>query len=349
LPAPASQTIPEIFQSQLRRATIMKRFLIAVTAATLVSYGATAQVEGQASGSSNSSTSVQAGQNNTNVNSNSSTSADAQASRTHQDAKGNANGNASHDGSASVNGNSVNTSTAGAGSLEAGTTIPATLTKPVDARKAKPGDEITAKTTKEVREADGTVIPRGSRLIGHVTDARAKAKGDSESALGIAFDRAVLRNGKEVPFNASVKALAAAAGNASTGMGDDSLTGAGNSSVGGVASAPASSGGGGGLLGGAGGAVSGATGAVSNTAGGVANGVGNATANVGSTASGTVSGTTRGATGQLTSDSQGVIGLNGLQLNSAASNATQGSVITSTSKDVKLDSGTQMLLQVNKQ
>jgi len=56
-----------------------------------------------------------------------------------------------------------------------------------------------------------------------------------------------------------------------------------------------------------------------------------------------------GAAGQLTSSSQGVIGLNGLQLNSAASNATQGSVITSAGKDVKLDTGTQMLLQVNQQ
>jgi len=221
----------------------------------------------------------------------------------------------------------------------------------VDARKAKPGDEVAAKTTKDVREADGTVIPRGSRLVGHVTDAKAKANGDSESALGIAFDHAVLRNGQEVPLNASIKALAASANNASAGLGDDSLGGATNSSVGGVASAPAprSGGGGGGLLGGAGSAVGGATSAVSDTAGGLTNGIGNTAGNVGATANGAVSGTTRGAAGQLTSDSQGVIGLNGLQLNSAASNATQGSVITSPGKDVKLDSGTQMLLQVNQQ
>ena len=76
-------------------------------------------------------------------------------------------------------------------------------------------------------------------------------------------------------------------------------------------------------------------------------GVGSTAANVGANAGGTVSGATRGATGQLTSQSQGVMGLNGLSLSSAASNATSGSVITSTGKDVKLDSGTQMLLQVN--
>jgi hypothetical protein len=50
------------------------------------------------------------------------------------------------------------------------------------------------------------------------------------------------------------------------------------------------------------------------------------------------------AAGQLTSNSQGVFGLNGLNLNAAASNATQGSVITSAGKNVHLDSGTRMLL-----
>jgi hypothetical protein len=48
--------------------------------------------------------------------------------------------------------------------------------------------------------------------------------------------------------------------------------------------------------------------------------------------------------GQLTSNSRGVFGLNGLSLNSAASNGTQGSIITSAGKNVHLDSGTQMLL-----
>jgi hypothetical protein len=48
--------------------------------------------------------------------------------------------------------------------------------------------------------------------------------------------------------------------------------------------------------------------------------------------------------GQLTSNSQGVFGLNGLNLSSTASNSTQGSVITSAGKNVRLDSGTRMLL-----
>jgi hypothetical protein len=233
-----------------------------------------------------------------------------------------------------------------AGSFAAGTTIAATLSKPIDARKAKSGDQVFAKTTQDVRSDSGVVIPRGSRLIGHVTDAKAKAKGDSESALGIAFDQAVLKNGRQIPLNASIRALAASTNRASASMNDDNFGSATNSSLGGDVSASAPRAGGG-LLGGAGNAVGGATSAVGSTAGGAVNGVGNTAAGMGANAGGTLSGATRGAAGQLTSQSQGVIGLNGLSLTSAAANSTNGSVITSAGKDVKLDSGTQMLLQIN--
>jgi hypothetical protein len=316
----------------------MTRFLITVATASLLSFAAAAQTDAQANGSANSSTSVQAGQTSANANSNTSVDTNAQASPRH--GNGNASASGSNDTSTSVNGASANTS--GAGSLAAGTTIPATLSKPVDARKAKSGDQVMAKTTQDVRSNSGVVIPRGSRLVGHVTDAKAKAKGDSESTLGIAFDHAVLRNGQEIPLNASIKALAASTNNASASMGDETLGGATDSSLGSGVSAPASRGGGG-LLGGTGNAVGGAT----STVGGAANGVGNPAANIGTNVSGAASGTTLGTAGQLTSQSQGVIGLHGLSLNSAASNSTSGSVITSTGKDVKLDSGTQMLLQIN--
>jgi len=49
--------------------------------------------------------------------------------------------------------------------------------------------------------------------------------------------------------------------------------------------------------------------------------------------------------GRLASNSNGVFGLEGLSLNSAASNATQGSLIVSSTKNVHLASGTQLLIQ----
>jgi hypothetical protein len=88
-----------------------------------------------------------------------------------------------------------------------------------------------------------------------------------------------------------------------------------------------------------------ATGAATNTAanaGGVANGAVNSTVNAAGAARGAVGGLN--TAGQLTSNSQGVFGLEGLNLNAVASNSTQGSLITSTSRNVHLDSGTQLLL-----
>jgi hypothetical protein len=323
----------------------MKHLLIAMAAGVLT-LGLTAQTGAQAGGSANTGAAVEAGQTNAKVDSSSSAQAGTQDQ--HHGAAGQ--GNASNDSAASVsssNGKSASAKSGSSGSLAAGTTIPATLTKSVDARKAKPGEEITAKTTQDIHTASGLVIPRRSKLVGHVTDAKARAKGDSESALGVAFDHAVLRNGEQVPFQANIQALAAATSTASAAGSDDAF--GSTSQAGGIVSAPSPSGGGrGGALGGLGSTVGGAT----STVGGAANGAGTPVGDVGGVAGSTVnSGVNagRGVTGQLNSSSTGVIGLNGLQLNSAASNNTAGSVITSTGKDVKLDSGTQMILQTTQQ
>src|SRR5258707_3930043 len=107
--------------------------------------------------------------------------------------------------------------------------------------------------------------------------------------------------------------------------------------------------GGRGAVGGVTSAAGGGVGTVTNNAanvGGVAGGAVNTAANAGGSLAGASKGAVGGlnAAGQLTSNSQGVFGLNGLNLSSAASNSTQGSLITSTSKNVHLDSGTHLLL-----
>jgi hypothetical protein len=214
----------------------------------------------------------------------------------------------------------------------------AALSQPVDAKKNKPGDQVTAKTTEATKSDGKMVIPKGTKLIGHVTECKQRSKEEKESALGIVFDKAVLKNGEEIPLNVSIRALAAAQSAASSSVVGDDLSAGGGA----VGSARAS---GGGALGGVRSTAGGATGAVTNTAanaGGVAGGAVNSTVNAASATRGAVGGLN--AAGQLTSNSQGVFGLDGLNLNSAASNSTQGSLITSTSKNVHLDSGTQFLL-----
>jgi len=221
-----------------------------------------------------------------------------------------------------------------ANQVAAGSTIQATLAKPVDARKNKAGDEVVAKTTEDVKSNGQVVIPKGSKIIGHVTEVKARGKGESDSTIGIAFDRATLKDGRQMPLSATIQAVARSEESASAaGMADES--GMAGGSAGGMSSGRAASSGG--MAGGAARTVGAATGTVANT-----------TSAVGSAAGGTVTGAASATSlTRISSNSQGVIGLKGLSLNGEATNSTQGSVISSNSQNVHLDSGTQMVLRVN--
>src|SRR5882762_7572934 len=180
------------------------------------------------------------------------------------------------------------------GSLAAGTAVNAQLNQALDSKKAKAGDPVVAHTTEPVKSEGKTVLPKGTKLAGHVTRASARFNGDADSALGVQFDRAILKDGREIPLQASIQAVAAAQTVAAVG-GDDlqSAAGAGGS---GAASGRGVLGGTGTMVGGAAsGAAStvprtvvGATGGVGSTVGATTNSLGRA-------------GTGLSATGELTS------------------------------------------------
>ncbi len=231
---------------------------------------------------------------------------------------------------------SAGKSTAGASNqLAEGTSFHTTLEKPVDARKCKPGDEVVAKNTENVKSNGQVIIPKGSKLVGHVTQVQAASKGQSSSQVGIAFDRVVLKNGSEVPMTASIQALAAAQGATSADLMGDTLQDGAMAGGGAVASGRGVTGGGG--------LVGGTTRAVGATGGGLVNTSANVASGAGARLNG--SGAVLNGKGQLISSSRGVVGLNGLSLNSATAGAMEGSVITSQAGNVHLDSGTQMILQ----
>ncbi len=230
-----------------------------------------------------------------------------------------------------------------AASLSAGTTFEAALSSSLDARKNKEGDQVVARTTQAVKSDGQVVIPKGSKLIGHVTQAKARAKGESESALGIVFDQAVLKNGQQVPIHVAIQALAATQAQTAAALGAGNETGQAGAT--GSAAGSGRAAGSGGALGGAGSTVGAAASTVTNTAGAVGSTAGGA---VGAT-TGTAASATTSAAGGLTSSSSGVIGLKGLSLSSEAASATQGSLIVSSTKNVHLDSGTRMLLRVTAQ
>jgi hypothetical protein len=243
---------------------------------------------------------------------------------------------ASGSGSAQTNG----AAQAGPNSLALsdGTTMNAALASSLDAKKNKPGDRVEARTTQDVKQDGKVVLRKGTRLVGHVTEVQARAKDQTQSQLGVAFDHAELRSGQQVPLNASIQALAAAQSTAQASAGDDDLIGSG----GGSASAGVARGGG--VVGGTLRSTSSTVSSVGTGIGSTANGAVGGTVNAATRSTGSVGGLN--ASGALESNSKGVFGLDGLSLNSAASSATQGSLIVSSTRNIHLESGTQMVLQV---
>src|SRR5712691_417230 len=225
--------------------------------------------------------------------------------------------------------------------LSSGTKIDATLAGTLDAKKNRPGDRVEARTAQDVKQDGKVVLKKGTTLVGHVTQVQAHTSEQTQSQLGIAFDHAMM-NGRAVPFNATIQALAASQSSVAAAAGSDDLAMSGGT----MGAASGTARGGGGLLGGVASTAGGGVGSVVNTAGSVS---GNAagTVNAATHSTGAVGGLT--SAGRLGSNSSGVFGLQGLSINSAASNATQGSLIVSPAKTIHLDSGTQMLLSVTGQ
>jgi hypothetical protein len=81
------------------------------------------------------------------------------------------------------------------------------LAKAVNSRKAKVDDRLEGKLTMDLLSHGQIVIPRGTRIVGHLTDVRARSKTVTESMLKIVFDRVVLKNGREIPFTATIQAV----------------------------------------------------------------------------------------------------------------------------------------------
>lgn len=66
---------------------------------------------------------------------------------------------------------------------------------------------LLAKVTHDVKLNRSVVIPKGSRLLGHVTEVMARSKDQAPSVVGIAFDRAVLNNGTEMSLALGIQAI----------------------------------------------------------------------------------------------------------------------------------------------
>ncbi len=203
-----------------------------------------------------------------------------------------------------------------------GSVIPVQLAKTVDAKKAKTGDEVVATVTQDMKTNSGDVlVPKDTKILGHITEAQARNKEQKESELRIAFDHAVVK-GNETSLPMSIKAIIAPQTNNSQ-----------QAASGGNAPEPT-----------AGGTAN------SGTAGGHAPAAGasqSAQQNYPQGAAGAESQPQTSARPPITGNTQGVIGMDNVKLENTAPNATQGSLVTSDKNNVKIEKGTLLLLRVS--
>ncbi|HTV60727.1 MAG TPA: hypothetical protein VMJ93_17770 [Verrucomicrobiae bacterium] len=309
----------------------MKQLMILAAALALfgMSAGAQSQPGVQASGSTNSNADVSANRAGAQAANNSSAAASAEAGK--------------------------NSAT-----LASGATMQAELTHPVDAKKSRPGDTVTAKTTSAAESNGQVVIPKGSTLVGHVTEARehekkSKDRPEEPSVVGIAWDKAVLKDGQVLPLNAEIQALASTQSEATSTIADDEMPVDSGAMGGGYAGERGGVGG----MGAMGGVADGAAGGLRQPIGGVGT-----AANGALNAAGGAAGSTRvvgnsteslGAVGGLNSsgrfvpNSRGVFGLRGVNLAQSVSGEAEASVISSSTENVRLDKGTRLLLALEGQ
>jgi hypothetical protein len=83
----------------------------------------------------------------------------------------------------------------------------AELTVTVDAAKVRPGDLITAKLLEDTQATEK--LPAGSTLLGRVVEAREHSEQTPQSRLSIVFDKARLKNGREIPLDLAIMNITA--------------------------------------------------------------------------------------------------------------------------------------------
>jgi hypothetical protein len=216
--------------------------------------------------------------------------------------------------------------------LEKGTALVAELTKDVNSKKAKPGATVKATVIQDVLAHGAIIVRRDSKLLGHITEVKASSKDDRESRLGIVFDRVILKGGGEVDLKGIIDAVAAPLPQVSrvdkpSEMLPPSMMGGSRSN-----GAPQPIG-------------------TPQTS---------ASARQASTSSSTTSSrgidtnspmplpsqTPANAAGGLSAGTHGVLGIKGVTLTNGNSSSTTGTILRSEKNDIKLEFGTQVVIQV---
>ena len=185
-----------------------------------------------------------------------------------------------------------------------GSMLPVELSKSLDAKKVHTGDPVLGKVPYDLSSNGKVVVPRDTKVIGHVAEVKPSDHDSKDSKLGVAFDKLTLKDGSTIPLTAEVQAVGAPISSAPAAYSDNSPSetnpaGTNQQSAMEMPRPP------------------------------------NPTAPQGDIPSGS-------AGERLTPKTQGVVGLRGYSLSQGT---MQDSVISSPDRNVKLESGTQIMLR----
>ena len=239
--------------------------------------------------------------------------------------------------SATASANTTTQAQANAGTraitLDSGTQIDAEITSALDLKKARPGDSFKMKTTRPVKKQGKEIISKGSTITGHVQQSTTV---DKTTQATLVFDQ-LKDNKTHLTSSLSAVVTTIAKPVTATAMTQED-TMATVSARGGATQQS------GGLLGGVTQTVSGVgqtVGGVTQNAGGVA---GQAGATVSSTTNATLGSTT--AANGVVGGSVGGLTRGPIQIvNDTTAAAASGSTLTMPTRNSKLETGTQFMLQ----
>jgi hypothetical protein len=105
------------------------------------------------------------------------------------------------------------------------------LVSKLDSKTAKIGDSVVVQTKAPAKTADGTEIPKGSKLVGRVIGAQPSAAGQN-SQVALQFDHLELKGGQSLPIHSQIQSISPSTGGSAGAMGE--APGSSNPSTGGA-------------------------------------------------------------------------------------------------------------------
>jgi hypothetical protein len=197
------------------------------------------------------------------------------------------------------------------------------LVSKLDSKTAKTGDSVVVQTKATIKTANGTEIPKGSKLVGHVLGAKASTAGENSQVV-LQFDHFELKGGQNLPVHSQIESITPAGGAATTSASN-------------AMSAPSASGS-------SSPSASGASGS-SRASGSPQGGDSAAAAGNGAPAAGTVVAKT-GNIAIVTTSVPGVLLANNAPGQQDPRMAQASSILLGAKQDIQLDGGTQMVVGV---